>query len=118
MTALLQHLGTITATVEASLADLEARNATNVARLDTLPAIVPKVVDTAVDTVVAGMVVVGLAVASKRATPAVGTATWPVTALKGRNATIVCGHFGLMLFSYVKLTYFFSIRWRSRSCFP
>jgi len=78
-----------TATVEASRADLEARSATNVARLDTLRATAPKLADTAVDTVVVGMGVLGLAVASKHAIPAVGMATWPVTALKDRNATTV-----------------------------
>jgi len=78
-----------TATVEASLVDLEARNATNVVRLDILPATAPKVADTAVDTVVVGMGVLGLAVASKHAIPAVAMAIWPVTALKGRNATTV-----------------------------
>ena len=88
-----------TVTVEASLADLEARNATNVVRLDTLPATVPKVVDTAVDTVVVGMGVLGLAVVSKHAIPAVAMVTWPVTALKARNATTVRGAFFASYFS-------------------
>jgi len=89
VTAQLLDPETTTAIVEASLADLEAKNATNVVRLDTLLATAPKVVDTAVDTVVVGMGVLGLAVASKHAIPAVAMAIWPVTALKDRNATTV-----------------------------
>jgi hypothetical protein len=99
VTARLLDLEITTAIVEASLADLEARSATNVVRLDTLPATAPKVADTAVDTAVVGTGVLGLAVASKHAIPAVAMATWPVTALKGRNATTVRGCFGFNVFS-------------------
>jgi hypothetical protein len=84
-------------------ASLAARNAISAARLDTLPATVPKVVDIVVDTVEGGMAVPGLAVVSRHATPAAGTATWPVTALKGRNVTTVRGHFCLMFLSPLAL---------------
>lgn len=59
------------------------RNATSAVKSDTLLATVPRAA------VASAVVTVALAVVSKPATPAVDTATWPVTAHRVRSATTV-----------------------------
>lgn len=73
---------TVVTPEEDSLVALAVRNATSAVRSDTLLATALRAVATAV-------VTVALAVASRPATPAVDTATWPVTAHRDRSATTV-----------------------------
>lgn len=99
----------VTSVGTATLAVLEVKNAINVAKLDTLLATAPEAITEAAMEV--------LEVVSRLATPVVGTAIWPATACKARNAITVCSTYLYLSCVYSVCLTIHSIRWRGRTCF-